>query len=352
MISGLLLLSLLVASQVDAKWISEIPNAPSRGLSKLFAIPTWISHIEDYDDDAFNATTIFTVVIIAASTLYSLYHIFWVHLPSLPRSRRAIGPFNALILLYLISTFFASFTFSMMNAGRIWAAFGVFHNLFEIALLSHIMLRQKSLLERNFVSVCFVYLLLTMFAVIVLPWPLDALFFKFQGLATDFALSIDLGRLYYHNKGLHQKASVGTLVATTDDDCESVDDYTRECDQLVQQLQQQQKELNDDSSKKLKYQVMVAPHSNVAIIYIAAALHAIGNALVTFTNHFHMWVIFQFIYGISFPMYAYYCIAEPNASRISWYKVDYAKEVLVMVSGITLAGLSIVVGVYNADIHH
>lgn len=129
-----------------------------------------------------------------------------------------------------------------------------------------------------------------MFAVIVLPWPLDALFFKFQGLATDFALSIDLGRLYYHNKSLHKKASVGTLVATTDDDCESVDDYTRECDQLVQQLQQQQKELNDDSSKKLKYQVMVAPHSNVAIIYIAAALHAIGNALVTFTNYFHMWV--------------------------------------------------------------
>lgn len=102
--------------------------------------------ILDYDDDAFNATTIFSVIIIAVSTIYSLYHIFWVHLPTLPRSRRAIGPFNALILLYLISTFFASFTFSMMNAGRIWAAFGVFHNLFEIALLSHIMLRQKSLL--------------------------------------------------------------------------------------------------------------------------------------------------------------------------------------------------------------
>lgn len=143
--------------------------------------------------------------------------------------------------------------------------------------------------ERNFVSVCFVYLLFTMFVVIVLPWPLDALFFKFQGLATDFALSIDLGRLYCHNKGLHKKASIGTLVATTDDDeCESIDDYTRECDQLVQQLQQQQKELNNDSSKKLKYEVMVYPHSNVAIIYIAATLHAIGNALVTFTNHFYM----------------------------------------------------------------
>lgn len=118
--------------KVNVHWISERQKADR--------------DIADYDDDAFNATTIFTVVVIAVSTLYALYHIFWVHLPSLPRSRRAIGPFNALILLYLISTFFASFTFSMMNAGRIWAAFGVFHNLFEIALLSHIMLRQKSLL--------------------------------------------------------------------------------------------------------------------------------------------------------------------------------------------------------------
>jgi hypothetical protein len=49
-------------------------------------------------------------------------------------------------------------------------------------------------------------------------------------------------------------------------------------------------------------------------------------------------------------MYAFYCIAEPNASRINWYKQDFAKEVLVILSGCTLAGLSIMVGVYNADI--
>lgn len=99
----------------------------------------------DYDDDAFNATTVFSVVTIFLSTLYAIYYVFWVHYPSLPRTRRSIGPFNMLILLYLVSTFFATFTFSLMNVGRIWASFGVYHNLFEIALLSYIMLRQKSL---------------------------------------------------------------------------------------------------------------------------------------------------------------------------------------------------------------
>jgi drug/metabolite transporter superfamily protein YnfA len=100
----------------------------------------------DYNEDAFNATTIFSVVTIAVATLFAIFHITAVYLPSLPRGRRSIGPLNGLVLAYLISTFFATFTFSVMSAGRIWAAFGVFHNLFEIALFSNLVFRQKSLL--------------------------------------------------------------------------------------------------------------------------------------------------------------------------------------------------------------
>lgn len=37
---------LIGVNMVDAKWLSAIPNAPVRSLSKLFSIPTWISHIE------------------------------------------------------------------------------------------------------------------------------------------------------------------------------------------------------------------------------------------------------------------------------------------------------------------
>lgn len=131
-----------------------------------------------------------------------------------------------------------------------------------------------------------------------MPWPLDALFFKFQGLTTDFALSIDLGRLYYHNKAIHGKASIGTLMPSDEDD-ESNDEYTQECDRLVQQMQQQQHqqhqqqqqqgrfEVNDDP-KKPQYRIKEPVHSNIAILYIAATLHACGNALVTFANHFYL----------------------------------------------------------------
>lgn len=128
-----------------------------------------------------------------------------------------------------------------------------------------------------------------MFIVIIAPWPLDALFFKFQGLATDFALSIDLGRLYYRNKAIHQKASVGTMIVSSDDD--ESDDYTKECDVLIQQLQQQQAEQEkqlDDDPKKALLSMMVPVHKNISVLYTAACLHAVGNALVTFSNHFHL----------------------------------------------------------------
>jgi hypothetical protein len=134
-----------------------------------------------------------------------------------------------------------------------------------------------------------------MFAVIILPWPLDALFFKFQGLASDFALAINLGRLYHHNKAIHKKACVGTMISSADEDYESNDndddEYTQECEKLVHQLQEQyvaeQKQVDDDPKKVT---LMDPVHKNISVLYTAAIAHAFGNGLVTFANHFYLYV--------------------------------------------------------------
>jgi hypothetical protein len=46
MYKAIALILLGVLGLVEAKWLSEIPNAPNRYLSKLFSIPTWIADIE------------------------------------------------------------------------------------------------------------------------------------------------------------------------------------------------------------------------------------------------------------------------------------------------------------------
>ncbi|KAI8981521.1 hypothetical protein BDB01DRAFT_851303 [Pilobolus umbonatus] len=322
-------LLVLHLSCTHAKWITDTPEVVPRGVSKLFDIPTWIAPMDDYDGDSFNSVTVFSVVLIACSLLSTLYYIFYVYLPSLPVGRRTIGPFNTIIVGYIVATFIAAFTFSLMSAGKVWASFGIFHNLFEIAFLVFFILRNQRLWDRTFITQCSAYLLSTMFLVIVLPWPLDALFFKFQGLATDFALAINLGRLYYHNLELHQLASMGEMNYVTD--AEGNDDG-----------------MKDD--KKAKYSISVPLHSNLYLIYMAAVLHACGNALVTLAHHYYVWILFQFIYAISFPLYSYYCIEVPNSSRIGWYKVDYAKDALAVLIGLVCSGLTIGIGVINRDV--
>lgn len=54
------------------------------------------------------------------------------------------------------------------------------------------------------------------------------------------------------------------------------------------------------------------------------------------------------MYAIAFPMYAYYIIAEPDASRLSLYKVNYLKEMLVVCASVVLAASCIAIGIYNA----
>ncbi|CDS08763.1 hypothetical protein LRAMOSA10124 [Lichtheimia ramosa] len=313
---------------VQAEWMAEIPDAPPRWKSKLFGIPTWIVPIEDYNADAFDTTTVFSVVVMAGASAYAIYHTFWIYLPSQPSGRKSVGRFNRLILAYLISTLIASFTFDLMNAGKIWASFGVLHNLFEIALLASIFIRRSDISDFLFVPICFLYLLGTAFAVIWLPWPLDALFFKYQGLSTDLALGLDLFRLYFHNRGIAKQTKIVTYVNDPEDD-----------------------KVNDgEAAEKKESRRRIPPvHVHILVIATAAMLHWFGNALVTMSNHFLMWLIFQFLYAVAFPMYAYYVVVEPNASRIHWYKVDLCKEALVAAVSLVTCGIIIAIGILNSD---
>ena len=112
--------------------------------------------------------------------------------------------------------------------------------------------------------------------VICAPWPLDALFFKFQGLTTDFALGVDLIRLYWHNYTISSKISMITVVQDPNDDGanDGINAGTVE------------RPKNGDARGRM-YR-MAPVHVNLLVIAVAANLHTLGNALVTVTNNFMM----------------------------------------------------------------
>ncbi|ORX62903.1 hypothetical protein DM01DRAFT_1331014 [Hesseltinella vesiculosa] len=301
---------LSTAAVVSAAWTSETPYAPPRWKSKLLGLPTWITPITDYDSDTFNTTTIFSVVVMLVSTTYAMHRVRQLHQSS-PQGNlplvSTIGRFNYIILSYLVSTCIASFTFAFMNAGKVWASFGVFHNLLEMAMLIT-MITQSPTHDRVAVPFAFLYLIVTMAVVIVAPWPLDALFFKFQGLISDIALSINFWRLYLCNR-----RAMKALPLVTEKD-----------------------------------HVPLPVHHHLVILCWAATFHAFGNLLVTVGNYFLSWVIFQYLYAIAFPMYAYYCVMEPTGNRIKWYEPSLSSEALVLLISTMISTGSILIGVLTS----
>ncbi|KAI9018727.1 hypothetical protein CLU79DRAFT_760134 [Phycomyces nitens] len=313
-------------------WMADPQDDPLRWYNKIYDIPTWVMPIKDYNENTFMAITVFSVVLVTLSSLYANYYIFRVYLPSAPEGKRSIGDLNTDILCYLVATFFTTFSFMILSVGKIWVSFGVFHNLFEVLILAHILLRQSGVSKRFYALGSFVYLLSTFGIVLSIPWPFDAVYFKFQGLVIDVVLSVTMIRLYKHNRAIAEKTNILTPANTQENGAENG-------------ILPQAKDANDSKDSKDKKVNFLPPvHENIYLLVVAAVVHLVGNTLVTFSNTFSLWVIFQFSYAVTFPLYAYYVVSEPDSSRINWYKVEFAQEALVIVLGFIVSGLCIAVG--------
>jgi hypothetical protein len=67
-----------------------------------------------------------------------------------------------------------------LDTGKLWSTFGVFHNLWEVCILLLLYQGGKITSSFFFVFVAF-YVFIVNLLNIVLPWPLDAIWFKAQG---------------------------------------------------------------------------------------------------------------------------------------------------------------------------
>lgn len=76
-----------------------------------------------------------------------------------------------------------------------------------------------------------------------------------KGLSTDFALGVDLYRLYRHNRRLAKDVNAVQVVIDT------------------------------DANGKERKRRMQSVHFNLMLLAIASNLHTLGNTLVTVGNH-------------------------------------------------------------------
>ncbi|KAF9160839.1 hypothetical protein DFQ26_005134 [Actinomortierella ambigua] len=191
----------------------KLDNPPPQHISPVTGYPTWHETYPQYEDELGMAFTSLSLIF----TLFSSY-IAWR--ANRPPSRSLTGwvskngreetsfQINLMVLYYVLATFAAIVGYIFLDVGKIWAVVGALHNLLEVMLL--VLFAYGGRVESlSYGLVMFVYVVLTIVLSEYGPWPIDAVFFRWQGLCSDFGLLIFFTRLYVTT--LNQLKAFGDL---------------------------------------------------------------------------------------------------------------------------------------------
>ncbi|KAG0310923.1 hypothetical protein BGZ97_012230, partial [Linnemannia gamsii] len=183
----------------------KIDDPPPQHKSPVTGYPTW--H-QDYLNENKEITMSFTLLalLFTMTASYVAYRATrkpsrsltgFVTLPS--GNEETSTQINEFIQIYINATLAAVVAYLFFDVGKIWAVVGALHNLLEVALL--IVLQSGGrVTSMSFGLYMFSYVCLTILLSVYLTWPLDAIFFRWQGLCSDFGLIVMFVRMHKATK--------------------------------------------------------------------------------------------------------------------------------------------------------
>jgi len=227
--------------------------------------------------------------------------------------------FTEILTYYIVGTFTVVAWFIVTDVGKLWVPLGIFHNTAELAILLCFWYAKHPAGWKHFFGILGLYWGLNQAIVLLAPWPVDALYFKFQGLIFDFALVIQFYRLHLANKG----------VRLDDDDYAPPALPARTSNGTI-------------PAPATSY----SPTTNDTWILVgAAAVHLIGNTITVTTLAMGPFFWFQFSYGVTFLMYGYYIARNPGTTPIRFVATSFGKEAVVIGVCTVLALATSLVGI-------
>ncbi|CAG8454005.1 12715_t:CDS:2 [Ambispora leptoticha] len=256
-------------------WDTTDGEPPKQAPARWTGLPAWHPPIKEFNLEKDEAFTIFAVVTLGISSYYSLRWTSPTSSYSLSKPTTILTNsyfykggaafpttlFDQLIAYYIFGTFVAAVVVLIFEVGKIWSIFGSLHNMFEIAIM--LVLHGGGKVKSNlgyFGSMAF-YVVLTNILSVLLDWPYDGIWFKFQGLCSDWALVIQFTRLYYvTKKNLRDNALPTTLP-------------TEEQEEI---LLPSSVELNTDEDYRFYPNIVDHPRPLILLI-IASFIHLVGN---------------------------------------------------------------------------
>jgi hypothetical protein len=258
---------------------------PKQEPSRFTGYPTWHDVLKDNDQQKVDSFAAFDSIVLLVATILTFR---WAFLETLPKkvisyfhSDEGNAPtttLNRFISLYCLGTFVAVVASIAFDVGKLWSVFGALHNLFEVAIL--LLIGQNGKIKgHSFYYLWGIYYLIINTVCIVLNFPLDAVFFKVQGLAVDYAVVIEYTRVFINTKKNLNEHDL-QLPLNTDDNRDS-----------------------DDVPS-----TFAAHHPRHWLLIVAAAgVNLIGNVLNTLApNDARTGLAFQLSYAITFLLYLLY----------------------------------------------
>ncbi|KAI1302295.1 hypothetical protein EDD11_005630 [Mortierella claussenii] len=183
----------------------KISGPPPQHISPITGFPTW--H-ETYKNETREVTMSFIMLALLFATGASYAARRATRAPSrsltgfvtlATGNEESSTQINNFIQYYIDATWIAVLGYLFFDVGKIWAVVGALHNLLEVALL--IVLQSGGRVSSmSFGLYMFLYVCVTILLSVYLPWPFDAIFFRWQGLCSDFGLIIMFTRMYYSTK--------------------------------------------------------------------------------------------------------------------------------------------------------
>ncbi|KAF0384724.1 patatin-domain-containing protein [Gigaspora margarita] len=231
--------------------------------------------------------------------------------------------FNKLLAGCSIVTGIAAIALIIIDLGTLWTIIGVIHNYFEVIII--ILLHQGGNLaaNNNIHLYGIIYLLIAEGVTILLQWPYNAFWFKFQGLSVDWVFFIQFMRLYFATKRNYREDYI------------SLSDNERKTEE--QDLPDHHKQ-----GYHLKH---------VLLLPFAAFCHIAGNVLFSiFLTDALACYLFSFSYGFTFPSLAFFVYLDthlrPNKPKKPIFVPDPSipNIVLVTIISITLSILCLRIG--------
>ncbi|CAG8583397.1 7234_t:CDS:2 [Paraglomus brasilianum] len=309
-------------------------SIPPQEKSRFTGYPAWHGTWQGIDPFILDASAGFSVLVGGIAGFLS---IIWTN-PSYPISVKCITSFydgshvtpttlfNRVLAYYLLFTHFAGTAFLILDLGKLWLTFGVLHNAWEVALLLLLFMGGRVKSQWYFI-ILFVYIFIVVLLSVLLPWPFDAIFFKWQGLCSDFALPMVFTILYINTRKYLRNYGTDTIPLVLIEDVDEVEKHG------------------------LFPTTFEHPKQLIPLIF-ASVVHTGGNILATwFLQSLKAFLVFQFCYIISYPIYAYYIYLDTHYESASLIKRYYLpkrplwKDVVIGIWSIVMSLSMIAIGV-------